>query len=211
MPAVTPAEVQTGPSRTKIGSGSTRTAGKRRASSAQHDQWVAARRPSSTTRSRQQERPGADGGDATRLPRARPHPLDQHRIRGRRLDARAAGDHQRIHGRVDGRQRVRVEPKPGRGGHADAAPVALRVALRHDPQRVGRHSARFGNQIVGGREHLKRPRDVEHLHRREDEHFDDASDIWRERGDFGISARACPCRLVLSIPNLRPGDAHDPA
>ena len=47
MPAVTPAEVQTGPSRTKIGSGSTRTAGKRRASSAQNDQWVAARRPSS--------------------------------------------------------------------------------------------------------------------------------------------------------------------
>src|SRR3984957_12072982 len=48
MPAVTPAEVQTGPSRTKIGSASTLTAGKRRASSAQTDQWVAARRPSST-------------------------------------------------------------------------------------------------------------------------------------------------------------------
>src|SRR5271169_1112551 len=48
MPAVTPAEVQTGPSHTKIGSGSTRTAGKRWASLAQYIQWVAARRPSST-------------------------------------------------------------------------------------------------------------------------------------------------------------------
>src|SRR6202030_1457698 len=48
MPAVTPAEVQTEPSRTKIGSDATRTAGKRRASSAQHDQWGDARRPSRT-------------------------------------------------------------------------------------------------------------------------------------------------------------------
>src|SRR6185437_6547369 len=48
MPAVTPADVQTAPSRTKIGSDSTCTAGKRRANSVQNDQWVAARRPSST-------------------------------------------------------------------------------------------------------------------------------------------------------------------
>ena len=48
MPAVTPAEVHTEPSRTKMGSGSTRTAGKVWASSAHTDQCVAARRPSST-------------------------------------------------------------------------------------------------------------------------------------------------------------------
>src|SRR5580692_1508716 len=48
MPAVTPADVQTEPSRTKIGSDSTRTSGYRLASSAQYDQWVAARRPSRT-------------------------------------------------------------------------------------------------------------------------------------------------------------------
>ena len=43
IPAVTPAELHTGPSRKKIGSDSTRTLGKRRASSAQYDQCVAAR------------------------------------------------------------------------------------------------------------------------------------------------------------------------
>src|SRR6516162_7152364 len=48
IPAVTPAEVHTEPSHTKIGSGSTRTAGKRWASLAQYIQWVAARRPSNT-------------------------------------------------------------------------------------------------------------------------------------------------------------------
>ena len=48
MPAVTPAEVHTLPSRTKIGSGSNRTLGKRAANSAQRPQWVAARRPSSS-------------------------------------------------------------------------------------------------------------------------------------------------------------------
>jgi hypothetical protein len=48
MPDVTPAEVQTSPSCTKIGFGSTSTSGWRRASSAQEDQWVVARLPSSS-------------------------------------------------------------------------------------------------------------------------------------------------------------------
>jgi hypothetical protein len=47
MPAVTPADVHTSPSRTKIGSVSTVTAGYCSASAAQLDQWVTARRPSS--------------------------------------------------------------------------------------------------------------------------------------------------------------------
>ena len=47
MPAVMPAEVHTGPSRTKMRSGSSRTRGKRRAKSAVRFQWVVARRPSS--------------------------------------------------------------------------------------------------------------------------------------------------------------------
>jgi hypothetical protein len=32
-----------------------------------------------------------------------------------------------------------------------------------------------------------------------------------ERGDFGISAKPCPARLSLSIPDLRPGAVRDPA
>src|SRR6202051_5013293 len=64
LPAVTPADVQIAPSRTKIGSDSTRTAGKRRASSAQHDQWVAARRPSKTPEAANRNAPVQS--DATR-------------------------------------------------------------------------------------------------------------------------------------------------
>ena len=30
-----------------------------------------------------------------------------------------------------------------------------------------------------------------------------------KRGDIGISAKPCPCRLPLSIADVRPGDAHD--
>jgi hypothetical protein len=48
MPAVTPADVRTGPSTTKIGSRSTATAGWRRCRSSQYCQWVVARRPSSS-------------------------------------------------------------------------------------------------------------------------------------------------------------------
>ncbi len=47
MPAVTPAEVATWPSRTWTGSGSTSTDGWSRASLSQYAQWVVARRPSS--------------------------------------------------------------------------------------------------------------------------------------------------------------------
>jgi hypothetical protein len=48
IPVVTPADVHTAPSRTKIALGSTVTAGNRRASSSHADQWVAARLPSSS-------------------------------------------------------------------------------------------------------------------------------------------------------------------
>lgn len=46
MPEVTPADVATFPSRTKMGSGSTVTAGCSRASRSQNAQWVVTRRPS---------------------------------------------------------------------------------------------------------------------------------------------------------------------
>ena len=68
MPAVTPAEVITSPSRTKIGSGSTSTSGWRRASSAHHAQWVVARRPSSSPARASRKAPVQT--DATRRERA---------------------------------------------------------------------------------------------------------------------------------------------
>ena len=57
MPAVTPAEVKTCPSRVKMGSGSTRTVGYRAANWAQRDQWVVARRPSSSPASASRNAP----------------------------------------------------------------------------------------------------------------------------------------------------------
>ena len=57
MPAVTPAEVETLPSRTKIGSRSTRTAGTAAASASHTAQWVVARRPSSSPASPRRNAP----------------------------------------------------------------------------------------------------------------------------------------------------------
>ena len=61
---------------------------------------------------------------------------------------------------------------PGRGRHALSA-------LRHDPEHVRPRSSGAGNEIVGGGEHLDRPRDIEQLHRRVGEHVDDADRVWR--------------------------------
>ena len=119
----------------------------------------------------QQERSGADGGDATCPARASPHPIEQRRVRGRCFNALAAGHNQRIQRRPNRWERCGLETQASRGGHA--------AALRHDPKRIGRTSARLGDEIVGGCEHLKRPGDIEHLHRRIGEHVDDAESTWR--------------------------------
>ena len=57
MPAVTPAEVETLPSRTKIGSRSTRAVGYRCWSASHTAQWVVARRPSSSPASPSRKAP----------------------------------------------------------------------------------------------------------------------------------------------------------
>jgi hypothetical protein len=57
MPAVTPAEVAIGPSRTKIGSGSTSTSGNLRARVPQTAQWVVTRRPLSSPASASRNAP----------------------------------------------------------------------------------------------------------------------------------------------------------
>ena len=61
MPAVTPAEVHTLPSRTKIGSGSTSIAGYLACNSLARAQWVVTRRPSSRPGRGGEERPRAHG------------------------------------------------------------------------------------------------------------------------------------------------------
>ncbi len=96
MPAVTPADVRTLPSATKIGSGSTSTCGKRRASSSHHAQCVVTRRPSSRPARGEQERPRADGGDAPRARRGGGDPADQLVVGERGARALAARDEQRV-------------------------------------------------------------------------------------------------------------------
>ena len=77
MPEVTPAEVQTSPSRTKIGFGSTVSSGWRRASSAA-DGPVGGDGPAlEQPGARQQEGAGADGADPARAAGGAADPADQ--------------------------------------------------------------------------------------------------------------------------------------
>jgi hypothetical protein len=133
------------------------------------------RRPSAVqhTGRSEQERAGADRGDAPGPRRTLAQPIDQLRVRGRRFHARAAGDHQRIQSRADARERIRCEFEPGRCCNALAA-------ARHDSDGIGRRPARRDDMIVGRGEDLDWARDIEQLHRREGEHLDDADRIWRE-------------------------------
>ena len=89
-----------------------------------------------------------------------PHPIDQHRVLGRRLGPLAAGDEQGIQRLAALRERTCGKRHAGRGRNAFAA-------LRHDPEQVGPRAARAGDDIVGGGEHLNRPGDIEQLHRRD--------------------------------------------
>src|SRR5262249_22188914 len=61
--------------------------------------------------------------------------------------------------------------------HARRGHDAL-VTLRHELESVGRRAAGVGDEIIGGREHLNRPGDVEQLHRREGEHLDRPDRTW---------------------------------
>lgn len=148
MPAVTPAEVAIGPSRTKIGSGSTWTSGYRRANVPQTRQWVVARRPASSPAG-QDERPAAHRHDPPRPFGVRPEPSHDHRI-GVPGALSAGHDHgvRRRHGR-----QVRI-------GHQGEA---ARRAYRRAAGAGGHHPVRR----AGARENLQRAGHVETLHTRE--------------------------------------------
>ncbi len=166
MPAVTPAEVQTAPSRTKIGSGSTFMVGYRRARSPQTDQCVATRRPSNAPVAASRNAPvQTDATRCARLARCR----TQSTSAGSAVAASTPGPprhDQRVHRDVHARQRVRRNRKPRRGGDAFAP-------FGHHPQNIGRGAAALHNLLVGGGEHLKRPGDVEQLHIGIGQYFDD--------------------------------------
>ena len=102
MPAVMPAEVQTGPSRTKMRSGSSRTFGKRRAKSAVRDQWVVARRPSSRPAAARTKAPEQTLATRPALAAAARHEGE----RGRSLDGLARARRRRRHQRVERRAGV---------------------------------------------------------------------------------------------------------
>ena len=159
MPAVTPAEVATFPSRTKIGSGSTVTPGYRWASLAQLAQCVVTRaRPSSpasastnvpvhtdTIRSASgacvRSQPISSGAGA-RLP----GPPGTITVCGVSSSARSASG-------------TMVSPLPVR----TVTPPTLAVRIcRYRPPGVGPHLA--GDHAAGGGEHLQRPGHVQALH-----------------------------------------------
>ena len=96
IPAVTPADVQTAPSRMKIGSGSTRTAGWRRASSAQRCQCVTTRRPVEQSGLGQEKGTAAHGCGSPRRRRLPAQPLDEGAIGPGRVDPVSSSDEQRV-------------------------------------------------------------------------------------------------------------------
>ena len=116
IPAVTPAEVYTSPSRTKIGSASTSTSGWRSASSAQLAQCVVARRPFEQPGRGEQERAGAHAGDPARAPGRVAERREEALVVLEREHAGAAGHHQRVD-----RAAHRVERGVGREAHRRGA------------------------------------------------------------------------------------------
>ena len=115
--------------------------------------------------------------DATRLRRALPQPIDQRWICSGRLHPLPTSNEQSIQRLAALAERTSRQHHPCRGDDA-------LVALRHELEAVGRRAASVGDEIVGGGEHLNRPRDIEQLHRREGEHFDGAGWVWRETRRF---------------------------
>src|SRR5262249_30446946 len=77
-----------------------------------------------------------------------------------RLHPLPPSDEQGIRRLVASAERICCKQHPCRGSDAF-------VALRHNPEPVGRRASGAGDEIVGGGEHLNRPRDVEQLHQLE--------------------------------------------
>ena len=143
-----------------------------------------------------QERAGTNRGDATRLRRPLPHPIDQRRICSGRLHALPTGDEQSIQRLAALAERTRRQRDPCRGHDA-------LIALRHELEPVGRRTSSVGDEIVGGGEHLNRPGDIEQLHRRKGEHFDGPDRLWRETmGTLAFPPNhaelASPCQPLTS-------------
>ena len=152
MPAVTPAEVRIGPSATKIGSGSTVTAGKARASASHHAQCVVARRPSSSPARASRKAPVQT--EATRRARgaASGDPADEQVVgrsrracprRRRRRACRAGRGRRRARGRGGSRSRSRSRAARGparRRGRRSRRPARTprRARRRRGPGRPGR-------------------------------------------------------------------------
>lgn len=118
-------------------------------------------------RSSQQERAGTDRSDATCLFGTPSHPIDQRGIGNRGVDARSTGDHQCIQRCRNAREQTGCDPQSRRCRHA-------LPAFRDHPKNVRRCPSGLRDVIVGGCEHLKRPGDIEQLHRGIGKHFDDA-------------------------------------
>ena len=130
--------------------------------------------PVEQSRSSQQERPRANGGDAPRVLGPPPNPVDQRAVGRGRSNTIAAGNDQRVQRRSDRWQSIRGDPQSGRGDN-------VRAALRHDPEGIGRRTSRLRNDVVRRCEDLQRPGDVEQLHLRESDDLDHTGRAPRRR------------------------------
>ena len=184
MPAVTPAEVATLPSRTKIGSGSTVTAGNIRARRSQLDQWVVARRPSSSPACASTKAP--EHTEVTRRDSAGDPPdgRDRRRVEHQLADSFSPGDDERVHRAADvGDRGVDHDAQAARGPDGSGGrPDHLEGV------------AGAGAAAARGPEHLDRAGDVEGLGAVVGEDHDSAG-----QGDL-LMDPSCGSRPVSAMP-----------
>ena len=183
MPEVTPAEVQTSPSRTKIGLGSTLSSGWRRASSAVEAQWVVTVRPSSSPARASRKAP--EQTEVTR--RERRAALRIQRIRPASSSALATP-------KPPATTSVSIGPRQRAVVVLGSEPVTA-GAGRDRPGLLGDHLDRVGaaaGEGVRAGEHLRRPDHVQRLDPREGEDDDASWLIGRGHGRImALSAVVC--------------------
>src|SRR5215472_7305287 len=137
MPALTPAEVQIFPSWTKIGSGSTRTSGKRVLNVSAAAQCVVARRPDSNPASASRKAPTQI--DTTRPRRLLPYPSDHFRRMGRVVVPRTGYQNRVDLGQIECAQRFRKQLCVGAGRDRAAAERGDLDLVPGDACRRGEH------------------------------------------------------------------------
>ena len=190
MPALTPAEVQTRPSRMKMGSQSTISSGCSLSELAGPAPVGGDPPPGDQPRRREQEDAAADRRHPAGGGPGRPDPVHERAVRPGQVHSRTA------------RHDQRVDPARVQLAYAVAGVHGQSAAGPHRPRRAGHHLAVIlRGQRAGVLEHLVRPGQVERLEAIED-HEDDAA-----LAHFLQTAPWRPAGATTASPHFAPSPA----